>query len=99
MKAPPLFLISFALICTFLTCALATAVVFDALRRCTDEFGVVCDFGETLTRLAVLNRVVARFMAPVHRTRALRASLEEDHVVTWHRKQLQQQGAAPQRTQ
>ena len=72
--APPLFLLTFAVCCPFVVCGLATAVAFDALRRCVDEFGVASDVGETLTRLALLNRVVAKWMVPVYRSRALAAA-------------------------
>ena len=76
--APPLFLISFTICCTYMTSSLAMAVVFDAYRISLDDFGVTSDVGDTLRRVHVLNAIAERFMRPVRRTRAIRLGVDED---------------------
>ena len=77
-QAPPLFLISFTICCTYMTSSLAMAVVFDAYRISLDDFGVTSDVGDTLRRVHVLNAIAERFMRPVRRTRAIRLGVDED---------------------
>ena len=81
VQAPPLFLISFTICCTFMASSLAMAVVFDAYRISLDDFGVTSDVGDTLRRVHVLNQIAERFMLPVRRTRAIRLGIDEDTVM------------------
>jgi hypothetical protein len=78
VQAPPLFLISFTICCTFMASSLAMAVVFDAYRISLDDFGVTSDVGDTLRRVSVLNRIVERFMRPVRRSRAIHLGIDEE---------------------
>jgi hypothetical protein len=79
--APPLFLISFTICCTFMASSLAMAVVFDAYRISLDDFGVTSDVGDTLRRVTVLNQVVERFMRPVRRLRAIHMGIDEETIM------------------